>query len=290
MKFSVIVPCYNQAQFLFGLLDNVAVATAQQHEVIIINDGSVKPRTRELIDRLEPAGPHQSIVRIHQKNVGLASTRNVGLGKSKGDFIQFLDADDMLVPGKLDRQAELMERDGLDIVIDEYMLGDDDLCTFWPSDDVLLDYDLTAAEIARKWERGMSIPVHCPLIRRKSLGQLRFADNMRAKEDWLFWMSFFEKPRKSALTGVVGAIYRTHAASMTRADKTGQALQWMTATRVAHEKMPGAFDDEALTLAVEHFNAFYVRFFYEKDSQFNKNLFSGYLRELASNSVGQKVG
>lgn len=280
MKFSVIVPCYNQAQYLFGLLDNVASATTGEHEVIIINDGSTKPRTQELIDRLSPAGPHQTLVRIHQDNIGLASTRNVGLDHAQGEFIQFLDADDMLVSGKLDRQSALMDEYGLDIIIDEYMLGDNDLCTFVPSGDRLSSYDLTAASIAKTWERGMSIPIHCPLIRRKSLGRLRFAEDMRAKEDWIFWMSFFLEKRKYAFTGIVGAIYRDHGASMTRADKTGQAYQWMVATKEAAAKMPDAFDNEAEAMAIDRFNKFYLRFFYERDPNFNKNLFGPFLREI----------
>jgi glycosyltransferase involved in cell wall biosynthesis len=278
MKFSIIVPCFNQAQYLFGLLDNVANATRQEHEVIIINDGSTKARVKEMIDRLEPAAPHQTIVRIHQKNKGLASTRNVGLGKARGEFIQLLDSDDMLVAGKLDRQALVMEEGKLDIAIDEYMLADEDLCDFKPSHDVVGAYDLTVENIARQWERGMSIPIHCPLIRKKSLGRIRFGEHMRAKEDWLFWMLFFEKPKKYAFTGVVGAIYRVHQASMTRADDTRNGFQWLNAIKEASSRIPEAFDDQSKKEAIDHFNNYYIRSFYDRDREFNKHLFRPFLK------------
>ena len=284
MKFSVIVPCYNQAQYLFGLLDNVAMTTRHEHEVIIINDGSTKARTKEMIDRLMPAGAHQKIVVIHQKNKGLASTRNIGINKAKGEFIQFLDSDDVLVTGKLDRQADLMERDHLDIAIDEYVLADDDLCDITPSHDVVGSYEITAVQIARKWERGMSIPIHCPLIRRKSLGKLRFAEGARAKEDFIFWLQFFAEPRQYAFTGIVGAIYRVHAASMTRADNTGSGFQWLNAIREIGKRVPEAFDEQTTSEALDHFNRFYLRFFYEKDARFNKNVFGVYLQNVLEES------
>lgn len=280
MKFSIIVPCYNQAQYLYGLLDNVANATKESHEVIIINDGSPKARVKEIIDRLQPAGGHQTIVRIHQKNKGLASTRNVGLGKAVGEFIQFLDADDMLVTNKLDRQAALMDEEDLDIAIDEYMIGDENLCEFKPSHDVVGAYELTASEIAKRWERGMSIPIHCPLIRRKSLGKIRFAERMRAKEDFVFWMLLLEKKKKFAYTGIVGAIYRVHDASMTRADNTGNAVQWLGAIREASKRLPAVFDEETKAAAVDHFNSYYLRFFYEREPDFNKKLFQPFLQQM----------
>ncbi|MDO6965500.1 glycosyltransferase family 2 protein [Rhizobium alvei] len=280
MKFSIIVPCYNQSQYLFGVIDNIAKSTQHDHEVIIINDGSTKPRTVEMLEKLSPAGSHQHLVKINQENMGLANTRNVGLNKARGEFIQFLDADDMLVAGKLDRQAALMDREELDIAIDEYLIGDENLCEFRNGDHKLCDYVLTLENIALEWERGMSIPVHCPLIRRSSLGNIRFGSDMRAKEDWLFWMLFFAEPRRYAFTGVVGAIYRVHASSMTRSDNRSNGLQWLKAIEKSRILLSDGFGDGETSAAIKHFNDFYLKHYYINDGAFNKSLFGNYLRNI----------
>jgi glycosyltransferase involved in cell wall biosynthesis len=88
---SIIIPCYNQAQYLDETLQSVLEQTYSNWECIIVNDGS--PDETEIITKwaAKILG-----LNIYKKNGGLRSARNAGLEIATGDFIQFLDADDYL--------------------------------------------------------------------------------------------------------------------------------------------------------------------------------------------------
>lgn len=110
MKFnplvSVIVPCYNYGRFLVEALDSVLLQTYCNWECIIVNDGSTD--NSEKIG-LEYQNLDSRFIYIFQKNGGHHSARNTALKASKGKYIQFLDADDMIENQKLHLQVSLME-------------------------------------------------------------------------------------------------------------------------------------------------------------------------------------
>lgn len=101
---SVIMPAYNAAPWIAEAVGSVLAQTWRELEVIVVDDGS-KDATAEVV-----AGIGDSRVRlIRQENRGAAAARNLGFVESNGDFIQYLDADDLLTPDKLLRQMEVLE-------------------------------------------------------------------------------------------------------------------------------------------------------------------------------------
>ena len=107
MKVSVIIPCYNAAAFIEDCLKSVEAQTYPHLEVICVDDGS-KDETAFLIEKLIANSP-LNIQLIRQENGGAPSARNNGLRHSTGDYIQFLDADDMLTPDKIKHQVEVAQ-------------------------------------------------------------------------------------------------------------------------------------------------------------------------------------
>lgn len=88
---SVVIPCYNQGDFLLELIDCFPDYHQQSvYEIIIVDDGSSDQRTLIVFAELEDKGYHI----IHQTNKGLCVTRNVGISASKGKYILPVDADD----------------------------------------------------------------------------------------------------------------------------------------------------------------------------------------------------
>jgi glycosyltransferase involved in cell wall biosynthesis len=106
MKVSVIIPCYNVEAFIEECIESLRGQSMQDFEVICVNDGS-SDRTKELLDRLGNS-EELSMKVIHQANNGASSARNHGLRHASGEYIQFLDADDLLAPGKLAHQLHLV--------------------------------------------------------------------------------------------------------------------------------------------------------------------------------------
>lgn len=111
MKFSVIVPVYNVAQYLPACIASVAAQTCGDYELILVDDGSTD-ESGALCDQL--AQEYHCRV-IHQENCGLGAARNTGIEAAKGDYLVFLDSDDFLSPDALQGLSEEMDRIPADI-------------------------------------------------------------------------------------------------------------------------------------------------------------------------------
>lgn len=96
---SVIVPVYNQAEYVVGAVESVLAQRYSPVELIVVNDGS----TDATADRLMA---YRDVARIiHQENRGAAAALNRGIRESRGTLVCWLSADDEFLPGKLDAQV-----------------------------------------------------------------------------------------------------------------------------------------------------------------------------------------
>lgn len=98
---SVIIPNYNYARYVGQAIESVIDQTYLNIEIIVVNNGS----TDNSLEILEEFG--QRIHLVNQENLGQSGARNSGLSKAKGDFIAFLDADDIWEPQKIEKQLLL---------------------------------------------------------------------------------------------------------------------------------------------------------------------------------------
>lgn len=92
---SVIVPAYNVEDYIEACLSSILNSTFHDIELIVVDDGSTD-KTAELCDRLTSTDGRVRV--IHQPNAGVAAARNAGLKASKGEFISFVDSDDVVHP------------------------------------------------------------------------------------------------------------------------------------------------------------------------------------------------
>lgn len=100
---SVIIPAYNTAAYIHETLESVFCQTYHNFEVILINDGS--PDTEEFERAIAPY--RDRIVYIRQENRGPSAARNAGIGRARGEYLAFLDSDDVWYPTCLAVQVEL---------------------------------------------------------------------------------------------------------------------------------------------------------------------------------------
>ncbi|MEO6847039.1 MAG: glycosyltransferase family A protein [Chthoniobacterales bacterium] len=104
---SIIIPCYNAARWLAETLDSALAQTWKDTEIIVVDDGS-KDDSLTIARSYESRGVHV----VAQANQGASAARNAGLLVSKGDFIQFLDADDALSENKIELQILALHQAG----------------------------------------------------------------------------------------------------------------------------------------------------------------------------------
>lgn len=103
---SVIIPSYNYGRFIAEAIGSALRQSLAPGEIVVVDDGSADD-TAEIV-----AGFGERVRYIRQENAGVCVARNRGVAESSGELIAFLDADDIWEPTKLEKQAELFERDG----------------------------------------------------------------------------------------------------------------------------------------------------------------------------------
>lgn len=118
---SVIIPCYNAEKFLEDAVLSALNQTYPVEQVICIDDGSTD-NTGHILNRLSKK--HASITVLSQDNQGPGSARNNGMQCCSSDYVQFLDADDILLPKKIEHQIYLIKNSSKkpNIIIGSYII------------------------------------------------------------------------------------------------------------------------------------------------------------------------
>lgn len=96
---STIIPVYNGEQFIGEAIDSVLAQTYHPIEIIVVDDGS-QDNTAKIVKS------YPQVIYIHQKNSGCGTAKNTGIQHSKGDFLAFLDADDLWNEQKIEIQMD----------------------------------------------------------------------------------------------------------------------------------------------------------------------------------------
>lgn len=212
---SVIIPCYNQADFLPEALESVLAQNYTNWECVLVDDGS-KDKTAEVAKAWQIKDTRFQY--YYKENGGLSSARNYGLEKSKGTYIQFLDADDTIAPEKMDASVKAMQSDtGNTVVISNYK-------TIIQSTGKLIApyYNLQASfftfeKVLFEWDETFAIPIHCGFFKAQLFKDFKFSEFLRAKEDWVMWVYLFKYDAKAVFIDKYLAFYRKHEESMTHA-------------------------------------------------------------------------
>lgn len=198
---SIIVPCYNQAQYLDECLQSVIDQTYQNWECIIVNDGSTdntKETARKWTEKDE------RFQYIYQENGGLSSARNTGLEKALGDYIQFLDCDDLIHREKFSKS--LSHGSEYPLMVSQFTIYRNHMHD--PGYNNVKQEYLTFDGIVFGWDLKFSIPIHCALISRKLLDGFLFDITLKSCEDWLMWIYITKDNPKAFLVDESLAHYR----------------------------------------------------------------------------------
>lgn len=112
---SVVIPCFNSEEFIARAIESVLKQTYINYEVILVDNNSSDNTTSVIYDYMKRC-PNRIKV-LHEYKKGAPAARNKGLYEAKGEWIQFLDSDDELLPDKLKQQMEVADNSEVDVVI-----------------------------------------------------------------------------------------------------------------------------------------------------------------------------
>ncbi|MDJ0568546.1 MAG: glycosyltransferase family A protein, partial [Pleurocapsa sp. MO_192.B19] len=104
VKVSIIIPAYNGDRYIAEAIEGILTQTYSDYEIIVVDDGSTD-NTRQIIQQYG-----DRIQYLSQTNQGVAASRNLGLKASQGEYIAFLDQDDVFLPHKLASQVTLLDQ------------------------------------------------------------------------------------------------------------------------------------------------------------------------------------
>lgn len=190
IKISIIVPCYNQSHFLDECLQSILDQTYQNWECIIVNDGS-HDDTEEISKKwVEKDSRFQY---LYKTNGGLSSARNAGIEITTGDWVLFLDSDDVIENKKLEAQSVFCNSN-IDIIVSGYRYfesseGIDNKRIFGRNNflpEVCLNFD-DIIDIKQLFKIKNPFVISAPIYHKKIFNTIGVFDvRLKSLEDWEF--------------------------------------------------------------------------------------------------------
>jgi len=222
---SVIIPAYNADQFIAQAIQSVLNQTYRSYEIIVVDDGSTD-QTKNILN-----GFKGQIRCRYQENLGPSAARNAGIKIAQGEYICFLDADDLWTPDKLEIQVEFLKHhpniafvfsDHRDFILGEVMprsFLDDKKETFGEA--LVTDVPIPDAFLKLIRENFISTPT--VMLRRTCFEEIGlFDENLRSVEDRDLWLRTAARFKLACLPRVF-CMRRVHQSNISK--QPGLALQ-----------------------------------------------------------------
>lgn len=248
---SIVMPAYDAAPYIGETLDSVFQQTFTEYEVIVVNDGS--PDTEDLERTLDTYAPR--IRYIKQKNLGAAAARNEGLRAAQGEFIAFLDADDLWLPNYLDEQLKFLRENAFDLVCADAMhfgnspwVGKTYMEAFMesaPHQGEITFLGLVSAE--------QSLITSGILARRAPIIKIGlFDEGLRNSQDFDLWLRLVRHGFRLAYQRQLLLRYRCHENSLSGDEINRSARQLRVYDKIEHSFELTPEERPAVMRAIEH--------------------------------------
>jgi glycosyltransferase involved in cell wall biosynthesis len=197
-KVSIVTPTYNRAGFIGEAVESVLAQTMPDWELLIVDDGSTD-MTREVL------APYQADPRIHylyQPNQGQSIARNNALEKARGNYVGFLDSDDLWCADKLERQLELFESHP-DVNI---VHGDESMIDDQGQEISRENMQRYSGQITLHLLADNSVSITTALVRRVCFDEMGgFQASHGVADDYDLWLRFSARYRFHYEPGIVAA-------------------------------------------------------------------------------------
>jgi len=188
---SIIIPSFNYAQLIVETLESIVQQRYADWECIIVDDGSTD-QTATVVNEFIAMHPGYPILFHPVVNGGTSTAKNIGISLSKGKYLQFLDADDLLSADKLSIQVAIAERLNAGLVFSKADFFLDDvqgrtLVRQYP-EGFLATATLEKSELFKRLIVNNILTINSPLVKKDLiLAAGMFDPALKNNEDWLLW-------------------------------------------------------------------------------------------------------
>ena len=212
---SIIMPAYNSAAYLSSAITSVLQQRYQHWELLIVDDAS-KDETAAIATTFTVKDKRISLFK-HKQNKGVAEARNLALKKASGQFIAFLDSDDVWYPEKLVLQIQFMQSENATICYTNYRRIDQEGKSLGR---VQAPKILRYADLLKSNFIGNLTAIYNADV----LG-VQYFENIK-HEDYVAWLTLLKKAGSAQLVDEVLADYRVHKGSTSANKLTTISWQW----------------------------------------------------------------
>ena len=198
-KISVIMPVYNKARYIERTINSILSQTYKDFELIIVDDGSTDGS--ELIcDKFEQIDSRVKV--FHIENSGVSNARNIGMENAKGEYIQFIDGDDILEINTFEELIDNMHKHNVDIIISGFKKINDMgvvIKDIIPKLSGIIDKkELLSNFIKEQHDTGIYGWTSCKFFKRSLIEEykIRFNKNIKLAEDLDFYIFLYDVTEK----------------------------------------------------------------------------------------------
>lgn len=233
---SVIIPAYNQSQYLGKAIESVLAQTYTHLETIIVDDGS----TDDTATVSRHYTSDKRVRYIFQENAGLSAARNTGIRHARGKYLTFLDSDDLFLPHKLDILVKRLKREPhLGLTAGQAQPINED------GQPIGSLFDEPLPEDERRLLLGNPLHVGSVLLRRSWQEEVGlFDESLRSYEDWDMWLRLALAGCPMDFVHTPVSLYRFHRAQMTRdGSQMTRATFAVLDNLFAREDLPSSWRD-----------------------------------------------
>lgn len=234
-KISIIIPVYNSQNSIGRCLDSVCAQTYKNIEIIIIDDGSEDNTLKLCLERKEK---DERIKVYHQSNSGVSAARNLGIKKSSGKYLQFVDADDEVQDDMCEKLVSMQLEKDADLVICGYtQIYKKEMREVLPKEmhvERLEDF----AEFFSYYLKEYLLHTPWNKLYKKSVVEEYFDETYSSGEDFLFNIEFLR--RCNRIAGIREALYiYYYEPGNGRFRKSKMELLWQEVRVLIEEKFNG---------------------------------------------------
>ncbi len=221
---SIITPSHNTEKFIAGAMDSVIAQSYKDWEMIIVDDLS-SDSSPGIIEAYAKKDPRIKLLKS-EKRSGAAGARNRAIEAAKGRYIAFLDADDLWMPQKLEKQIAFMSRENLAFTYSSYQVIDEN--------DELLTTFVTIPEISyESMLKTCSVGCLTAVYDIEKLGKM-YMPILPTKEEYVLWLDIMKKiGRTKGITEPL-ASYRVGQTSVSSDKVNAATWQWKVYRDIEH--------------------------------------------------------
>ena len=237
---SVVMPVYNAGSFLREAIDSVLAQTFADFEFVIVNDASKDDSLSVMRMYNDP----RIIIVDNSENLGISDSLNKAINLASGEFIARMDADDIMLPQRLEMQVRRMKEDAAIAVLAtlvEFVNTDGEVTGTWSTD----QKTLSCESIRQTMAKTNCIAHPSVMMRKDVVEKFPYRRNYHGAEDWDLWLRLLYANHRIEKIPQILLQYRMHPASITSLQKAEHTLE-NRLLRIRRNAMQWSFNGFAL--------------------------------------------